>query len=389
MKSAFLLASAVALASCGDFWGFDSIPVDSEDEGGEADSADTARDTPAEPTDGGEEQVQPCASDGECSDGELCNGQEICSIRGSCEAGEHPPEAAACTLPGGDAGLCSGGLCTPPGCGNGLIEEGEECDDGNSVVGDGCDPDCAYSCHAAADCFPTGPDPCVEATCEDVETGKGCRFVNLDGNECEDGDACTGGDLCLGGACVGQVTLDCYDGVNCTIDTCDPDRGCVFLPSDELCDDHDPCTIDSCRSSSGTELGCNHDPSTGGPCDDHYFCTLIDTCGDNGCQGQGSPCNDGIDCTEDLCYEDSQSCASMPMSGYCLIDGVCVPHLQTNPGNECLVCDIYTDTTQWSNAANGSSCSACVSPCPCGPGVGECVCCNGVCGALHNCPALP
>jgi cysteine-rich repeat protein len=30
----------------------------------------------------------------------------------------------------------------PPVCGNGVLEEGEECDDGNNIPGDGCDPEC-------------------------------------------------------------------------------------------------------------------------------------------------------------------------------------------------------------------------------------------------------
>lgn len=38
--------------------------------------------------------------------------------------------------------LCSGGTCVPRGCGNGVPEPGEECDDGNFTGGDGCEPDC-------------------------------------------------------------------------------------------------------------------------------------------------------------------------------------------------------------------------------------------------------
>jgi MYXO-CTERM domain-containing protein len=32
-----------------------------------------------------------------------------------------------------------------PFCGNGIVEDGEECDDGNDIIGDGCDPDCTFS----------------------------------------------------------------------------------------------------------------------------------------------------------------------------------------------------------------------------------------------------
>src|SRR4029077_14288716 len=34
---------------------------------------------------------------------------------------------------------------TPAGrCGNGIVDPGEECDDGNTVAGDGCSPDCLF-----------------------------------------------------------------------------------------------------------------------------------------------------------------------------------------------------------------------------------------------------
>src|SRR5262245_47255435 len=33
-----------------------------------------------------------------------------------------------------------------PVCGNSVVEEGEECDDGNSLLDDGCDAGCAFDC---------------------------------------------------------------------------------------------------------------------------------------------------------------------------------------------------------------------------------------------------
>jgi cysteine-rich repeat protein len=37
---------------------------------------------------------------------------------------------------------CSNGLCTMPYCGNGIADPGEECDDGNTINGDGCSSTC-------------------------------------------------------------------------------------------------------------------------------------------------------------------------------------------------------------------------------------------------------
>ena len=45
----------------------------------------------------------------------------------------------------GCAGLCTAGACQSPVCGDGKIEGTEECDDGNTVSGDGCEADCKLS----------------------------------------------------------------------------------------------------------------------------------------------------------------------------------------------------------------------------------------------------
>ena len=42
-------------------------------------------------------------------------------------------------------GVCQGGVCVVPSCGDGKIEAGEACDDGNRVAADGCEPDCRVS----------------------------------------------------------------------------------------------------------------------------------------------------------------------------------------------------------------------------------------------------
>jgi cysteine-rich repeat protein len=37
---------------------------------------------------------------------------------------------------------CDGGCEPPPVCGNGVVETGETCDDGNTWSGDGCSSSC-------------------------------------------------------------------------------------------------------------------------------------------------------------------------------------------------------------------------------------------------------
>jgi cysteine-rich repeat protein len=43
-------------------------------------------------------------------------------------------------------GACVSGACEEPGCQDGIVQDDEECDDGNDVPADGCEPDC----HASA-----------------------------------------------------------------------------------------------------------------------------------------------------------------------------------------------------------------------------------------------
>ncbi|MFT3698509.1 MAG: hypothetical protein QM831_35520 [Kofleriaceae bacterium] len=46
-------------------------------------------------------------------------------------------DGAAC-----DGGICHDGVCLPSACGNGYVDPGEQCDDGNQISNDGCSADC-------------------------------------------------------------------------------------------------------------------------------------------------------------------------------------------------------------------------------------------------------
>jgi cysteine-rich repeat protein len=82
-----------------------------------------------------------------CDDGNGCTQTDQCQA-GAC-AGSNPvacPGRANCQ----NAGTCdpASGQCSAPtgcaGCGNGGVEQGEQCDDGNVAAGDGCSPTCQY-----------------------------------------------------------------------------------------------------------------------------------------------------------------------------------------------------------------------------------------------------
>lgn len=73
------------------------------------------------------------------SDDETDSGSEDGSCSGLGCACDGSPESC-------DAGLaCVGGMCVSDSCGNGALDANEQCDDGNEIIGDGCDPDCTYT----------------------------------------------------------------------------------------------------------------------------------------------------------------------------------------------------------------------------------------------------
>jgi cysteine-rich repeat protein len=116
----------------------------------------------------------------------------------------------------------------PPTCGDGTVQDGEECDDGNGDESDGCTSACLFSCHLQADC--SDDDECTEDVCLVGGTGRVCANEVRSGFPCEDGNPCTGGDQCNAeGECVGLFEVECNDFNDCTVDRCDPAAGgCVF-----------------------------------------------------------------------------------------------------------------------------------------------------------------
>jgi cysteine-rich repeat protein len=148
----------------------------------------------------------------------------------------------------GDDGGIDAAIDGPPAvCGNGTIETGEECDDGNTAPGDGCDaacdreppPNCGdgnvdYADGEECDDGNTAPGDGCDDTCA-LEAPVTCGNGALDlasGEECDDGNT-SPGDGCspscqlepVGAAC-GNATMEagetCDDGNTVNGDTCNP-----------------------------------------------------------------------------------------------------------------------------------------------------------------------
>jgi cysteine-rich repeat protein len=188
----------------------------------------------------------------------FCNGVETCSASSGCQ----PGTPVDCT----DNDICTDDSCNEATkacdhifdptndpscvsvCGNGRVETGEQCDDGNTVSGD-----------------------CCSSTCQ----------FDAAGAPCNDGLFCTVGETCNGsGACGGGTPRDCSDAFSCTTDSCsEATDACVHTPDDAACSDG-------------------------------VFCNGVETCSATlGCQA-GTPvdCNDNDICTDDACNESAQRC---------------------------------------------------------------------------------
>jgi hypothetical protein len=182
------------------------------------------------------------------------------------------------------------------GCGDGVIQDTETCDDANNVGGDGCSEACKVE--AGYEC------PTEGMACVDVDECAG------DPSPCDVHATCTNAD--------GTFSCECNDG---------------FTGDGETCTSEDPCDPNPCQHEGVCEAG------EEGPvcaCADGYKGTLCEV-ELNGCDK--TPCLNGGTCTDtgagtfscecvegyegDACETDSDNCAAKP----CLNGGKCVDGL--------------------------------------------------------------
>jgi hypothetical protein len=152
-----------------------------------------------------------CDDEKDCDDGIVCNGVEQCDGKShTCKPGEALEDEADCDLPDVEMAWCLDGECVPTTCGNGKVDEGEDCDDRrNEDEADGCKRNCRFSCNMANEC--DDGNPCtVGETCKCVLDGNCSTATEVSSHVCVDGDP-----------------LECTDDGNaCTVDECNTTTGC-------------------------------------------------------------------------------------------------------------------------------------------------------------------
>ncbi|MFK7988571.1 MAG: FG-GAP-like repeat-containing protein [Sandaracinaceae bacterium] len=260
-------------------------------------------------------------------------------------------------------------------CGNGLLDEGEACDDGNAVSGDGCNA----ACTSEEFCGNGTTDPQVGEQCDDgnVVAGDGCDATCMlespedcgngtvdAGETCDDGNT-TGGDGCSA-TCQAESAGICGDGA---------------LDAGEECDDGNTAPNDGCDASCMTETpeGCGDGTVSGDEeCDDgntdagdgcNGLC-ILEGCG-NGVLEPGEVCEDGNTDGGDGCSAD---CLSSEVCGNDILDvGEGCDDGNTTAGDGCsATCTVETASTcgdgtldpgegcDDGNTTDSDGCTACV-----------------------------
>ncbi len=267
---------------------------------------------------------KPVSNGAACDDGDACTSGDSCQL-GNCDGkamaeGSPCDDGDACTL--NDA--CTGGTC------DGLqAKPGTPCDDEDPcTVQDVCTSAyCSGDYNDCEDGNPCSDDQCDSATgqclneplkegakCDDdndctsatVCTGGSCLgTADPDGSACNDGNDCTDQEKCAQGQCLGQADptaegYSCDDGNGCTGNEVCATGVCIGVADVSVCDDDDPCTLDSCTNVFGNSL-CSHTAAAkGASCDDGDPCTLGESCQAGKCLGGAGNCSavwtDAVDC---------------------------------------------------------------------------------------------
>lgn len=303
--------------------------------------------------------------DGSC----LINDGGTCGTTSGALTGAASCASGSCYTNAGAPGACLPGVAPASGCGDGILEIGEGCDDGTGPVGTG------------------GGSPSCDTDCL-IRNGNACNFVNPG---LEAAESCESGICNLGvnpPTCVAE-------------DECG--NGTVEESNDESCDDSNTDSNDGCSADCLKEAGvsCGEDEcETGLVCDPtSSVCESVNVCGNGvleaaeGCDDGGTGAGDGCDagclventhpCNENVSgLTGNNSCQSgLCQAGTCTATNAC--------GNGIIESGEGCDDGTGSPAGTGAGSAVCTTAClivdgnPCNTDtdgvLGDGSCDSGVC----------
>jgi len=225
-----------------------------------------------------------CATGIICPSGTSCAAvQQVCIVNncgnGLVDTGEACDDG---NIMEGDG--CSSS-CKAEGCGNNLVDPGEICDDGNTIDGEG---NCAANCLSDETCG-NGSKNFGEA-CDDSNNDSGdgcsadCKSTEICGNDITDV-----GELCDDGGAAGGCNDDCLGGTGCGDGSIDKDANGNPI---EQCDDGNSTDTDDCHDCFLSTCGDGIVQATG---------AHLEQCdaGSNNTATESATCN--LDCTTRAC----------------------------------------------------------------------------------------
>ena len=307
--------------------------------------------------------AQTCVEDGAAVDPakpcEVCDASNPTAIKSL-------PDGAPCK---GDVackvGTCSAGQCDNLGVDpNSCLIEGVGCTAAEGISPKDnclhCDPKISqtqWSFRPSGAKCDADTVPCTDETCD----GAGACTKAADHGACKDKSGpCTEGQCDSGIGCVGVakgVTATCEgDGVPCTVENCDGQGVCgkVGKATDSLCDDKIACTLDKCDPAKG----CVFEPQDVN-CADGNACTADKCDAKTGCVNSnltdGTACvADELDCTTDACS--AGLCKASIKEDFCVIASKCQAVGATSNGG-CKSCSPKASQLDWTNAQDNTPCT--------------------------------
>jgi hypothetical protein len=202
----------------------------------------------------------------------------------------------------------------------------------------------ASGCTADSDCAILPAPACQKVVCA-ADTGLCVLSADDDGKPCLL-DSCTVDATCSGGTCGGTP---------------------------RNCDDANSCTQDGCAPSPGDGNGCVHLELTGilGLCSDDDACSTLDACVAGACKGKPVVCDDQDPCTVDSCNAKSGACQHLPSPANASI--ACEVDLKTFPGSGPGKCfgNVCKQANGKAPCDDGNPCTKDLTPAP-GYGIGGC-----------------